>query len=344
MSCTCADRERHDWFPMEAGAFLASATVRDCAPWERQAFLYMLVTSWNDIGLPADHKPLGRMLGFPEGQVAELMDGPVGDKWEECSQCGVLSNPNLEAVREKSTERRDEHKELRSKAGKAGGKASGEARRRKAADKRDQPSIERTRTKSNEPERTRTESNERERNEATGQDTTLQDTTTNPVPEGAVAPSPSAPVVPQAQRGKLVPAQLQMLAQEFSLPADATQAFGDWRVYRIELGKQLTQSGARKLAKRASDDPDQFVVDVDHSIEVGNQGLYPPSKGKGPNGSQFLTGRAAVQQANQTAGERFIAQAKAQDLSLPPGMPPERHALELLGIEPRSARNAGEAI
>lgn len=342
-SCNCAERERHDWFPMEAGAFLSSATVRDCAPWERQAFLYMLVTSWNDLGLPSDHKALGRMLGLPQGKVAELMEGAVGDKWEACPECGTLFNPKLEEARSETTERLDQKRAN----GKKGGKASAEKRRKaKQASSTTQPVLDHHSSTTQPVVKHHLEG--AQANPTTLHNTTLQETNSLPsgVSEGRALTHDGSPV-PQKNLETAIAKCLEPLPPP---------VLAELREFAVHVGERTGQSRGesywRGVIQQLWKKPERALDRLAFSRAKDAKNLLDPTddelaKFRGEDGKerkQFLTGRAAVQQANQTAGENFIAQAKARRAALAPGMPPERNAMEILGIDSHMPPNAGEAI
>lgn len=322
--CNCADRERHDWFPMEAGAFLSSATVRDCAPWERQAFLYMLVTSWNDCGLPSDHKSLGRMLGLSEEKVSELMVGPVGDKWEACPHCGTLSNPNLEAVREESTERRD----AKRTAGQKGGKAS--AKRRSKSKQTSSTAEAEPEQRSSTPQAVlgktqavlKHTSSSAQANPSTVQDITVQDKTSNAVPEGANAPAP--PAAPP-RKSKRVDGKLELtkaLAKFPCLDPRVVQTAKFVREYRVKRRQPaFDESDWVKHLAEAQHHPEAFAAaaaDMDKfkwlsfHIEkhIRQEGQAVAANGQSMRGMSFRTQDEALKAHRNAEIEAWIREGE----------------------------------
>jgi len=114
------------WFKFYATDWLADPRVRCFSLAQRGAYVDLLALAWQEGGVIGEPVLLRRFLGDPG---AEQISDPELDAVLACFSLelvdGRRSHPKLEAVRSQ--------KQAEQRAGATGGKASGEARRRKAA-------------------------------------------------------------------------------------------------------------------------------------------------------------------------------------------------------------------
>lgn len=107
------------YLPLFVGDFLAS-TATWTGP-ERGLYLQLLAFQWASGPLPCDHDRLALTLHYEPKEFRKLWPA-MANKFQNGN--GRLTNPRLEAVREKNTEIQTS----RSEAGRRGGLASGQAR------------------------------------------------------------------------------------------------------------------------------------------------------------------------------------------------------------------------
>lgn len=289
MPCECESRERHEWFPMYALDFLNSDTAEESEPWETQAYLHMLVLAWARPGVPAKPELLAKKLGLDALRVAELLSGPVGEKWQPCSCGKSLWNERMEAERATAQGKRDERRAEKVEAGRRGGLASGRARRAKQNEAEgSNPKQSEAPAKQNEADASTTQ-----RNEATEQYITLQDTTETTTKARRRASGGE----PSGKRSTVGRQELQALCAAQALPDDVGAAAEAWRAYRAEAGlKAWTTATWSKQLVAAARDPTEFVASVEHSVAQGYQGLFPPKGGPRSSGPR---GAAATNQARE---------------------------------------------
>ena len=279
MSAKNGRRECRPWFQMYPTDYFGSPKVARMNAEERGVYTTIMFRSWTDDGYVLDMDDLADELDISSKRLAEIMAGRVGRALYE-DEDGRLRSARLEEERTRAMSKAEIAAENGKKGGRPRKKPSVTQRvsdetQPLAKETQPQPSVTQLGPNVTQPELSCAEL-------SCASTSPSLDTSQVVLPEGALAPAPAAPpVVPKVQRGKLLPTQLEMLAQEFQLDPVVTQAFEAWRTYRIEIGKQLTQSSARRLAKKAAEDPELFTNSVGHSIEQGFQGLYPPKGDQG---------------------------------------------------------------
>ena len=311
-------RQSNPAFQFYPSDYMESEDVR-CMDWDvKGVYVEMLCLAWQNVGLPSDVARVAMMLRSDQVRLEGVLDGPLGNCWEE--RDGRMFNPRMERERDRMGKVSDAASEAGKKgAAKRWGKESAVEPQNALDDSENGVAIA---TPLGSPSIRQCTPNGEPIAPSPAQPSPAQPSSST---KGAIAPmSPSAPVEPKVQRGKLVSVQLQMLAQEFALRDDATEAFEAWRVYRIEIGKQLTQSSARKLAKRAAEHPDEFIRDVGHSIEQGYQGIFAPkdagqavaANGSMPKNLSFRIQDKLMDQHHDDEWDRMVEQFEPRNAEI----------------------------
>lgn len=107
------------------------------------------------------------------------------------------------------------------------------------------------------------------------------------------------PVVPKPQKKAPGPTKADKLSAlvdaeapvgtDLATVAAVGRACEDWRAYRVEAKRSAyTAVSWRKNLKDAWEDPELFAASVDHSIQMGYQGIFPP-KTAAKNGTKSET-------------------------------------------------------
>lgn len=84
----------------------------------------------------------------------------------------------------------------------------------------------------------------------------------------------------------------------------ANEALIEWREYRKQMGKKLTQKSEEQIIKKYSAKPLEFVAIVEQSIESGWQGLFPLKNGAAPRKAQnVINEERSLATMNKMLGE-----------------------------------------
>lgn len=253
-------RQQRPAFQFYVNDYLTSEHVL-CMSWiAKGVFVEMLCMAWNNVGLPADHSRIARMLRMPECEFADLMSGPLGDCWEEVD--GRLVNARQERERARLDEIRDVNAEK--------GRRSGEARRKgKSGQKTNSGST---------PVQTQTNSGSTAVQPETnpGSDSVQPRLNTQPSP---AQPNPvqnestHAPArVPEP--GKLEKALAEQLA---TVPDEVAHTLHAWRDHLLErTGRDRGVSYWRGELNAARRDPPAYADRVGFSISKDAKSVLSP--------------------------------------------------------------------
>lgn len=239
------------WMPFYAADWITSHSVRAMTMAERGLYITLLTEAWLAGGsLPADLERLARIVGTTEKELRQALEGPLGEVWSTIE--GRLVNDRLAEVYAEQVAK----VERRRNAGRAGGRASVDARSTTAERLPNDCSTIAQRL----PGQSSTEVEVEEEQE-------------KEIP-------PQSP--PRRGGGSKVAAWEKLLAEgaAFHHLRDDPRwpALEVWLAHlRERLPRAHTGNGARQALKRIVEmTPARFEAAVRHSIEGNYQGLYEP--------------------------------------------------------------------
>lgn len=318
-------RQANPAFQFYPSDYLGSEAVR-CMDWdEKGVYVEMLCLAWQNVGLPGDVNRVARMLRIDCARLEEMLEGPLGDCWEE--RDGRMFNPRMERERDRMTKISD----AASAAGKKGAarrwgqKADGEAK--------SGPNGAANRVAMATPMGPPSDGHSEPIAPSPAQPSPTQPTTPLTPPEGGSADKP--------RRGKRSSALEKALASEPGLPPLVVAGAVSFERYRrsARLRAYGAQTWQQQLAK-AREHPDAVIAAWQEAELKGWQGpridehiaeARLPSPERGPSGPN-LGGKANLQRANRDFMRRVMTgEIELDDQIPPPAELPPSSALRIVG-------------